>query len=212
VISEEYRHLIIQFGKGNIPVVPSSYTSTVKEDYRSSTENPASNNNSNGNEEKLWTGSFIGSNGMILKWEAYRFRSSLAHDMKRANLILSHAGAGSIIEGLTCVRDHERQQQQRNEQIHPPNFHCDENEDGVGAFERKKVVVVINDLLMHNHQLELANALGGRGHLFVMQRADMLLQKVVLDQMKGFVPKIFEGGDNLVFRQLADNVMGFSLD
>mmetsp|Transcript_5115 Transcript_5115/g.5971 ORF Transcript_5115/g.5971 Transcript_5115/m.5971 type:complete len:150 (-) Transcript_5115:5-454(-) len=147
---------------------------------------------------------------MTLTWEAYRFRPSLANDMKRADLILSHAGAGSIMEGLTCARNQERQHQRRNEQNHQPNFHHDENEDGVGALKRKKVVVVINDLLMNNHQLELANALGARGHLFVMQRADMLLQKDALDQMERFIPKAFEGGDNLAFRQLADNFMGFS--
>jgi len=223
VTSQDYRYLIIQFGKGNIPVVPSSHTSTVNEKYPSSTKSPPSNNNFNGKEE-VWTGTYINSNGIALKWEAYRFRSSLANDMKRADLILSHAGAGSIMEGLTCARNQERQRQRqrqhqhqhqhqhqrRNEQNHQPNFHHDENGDGVGALKRKKVVVVINDLLMNNHQLELANALGARGHLFVMQRADMLLQKDALDQMERFIPKTFEGGDNLAFRQLADNFMGFS--
>ena len=141
---------------------------------------------------------------MTLRWQAYRFRPSLANDMKHANLILSHAGAGSIMEGLSCARDEERRRFEEQRHDKSTNFYND-NDIPSG---RKKVVVVINNLLMNNHQLELANALGSRGHLFVIKDADMLLQKDVLDEMEEFVPKVFEGGDNLAFRRVVDNLLG----
>ena len=60
----------------------------------------------------------------------YRFKKSLRLDMERAALIITHAGAGSILEGLR---------------------------------QRAVLVVVVNDLLMDNHQAELAHALS-TGH------------------------------------------------
>jgi beta-1,4-N-acetylglucosaminyltransferase len=68
--------------------------------------------------------------------ESYAFKSSLAPDMEQADLILSHAGAGTVTEALRLG---------------------------------KRMVVVINSILMHNHQTELANAMGSRKHLFVVQ-------------------------------------------
>lgn len=199
---EGYDRLVIQFGKGAIPVVvPIRQSSTVKGGtVSSSTESTHVNNGSDGNKKDLWTGSFVASNGTELRWEAYRFRPSLADDMKNASLILSHAGAGSIMEGLTYARDQDRRHRERKE----------DNDDGTIILRRKKVVVVINGLLMNNHQLELANALGGRGHLFVVERADMLLQKEALSRMERFVPKIFEGGDAFSFGIMVDDFMGFS--
>ena len=37
-----------------------------------------------------------------LEVESYRFKDSLAADMQDAALLVSHAGAGSIMEGLRC--------------------------------------------------------------------------------------------------------------
>ena len=37
-----------------------------------------------------------------LEVESYRFKDSLAEDMQGAALLVSHAGAGSIMEGLRC--------------------------------------------------------------------------------------------------------------
>ena len=44
-----------------------------------------------------------------LEVNTYRFKSSLAEDMERAALIITHAGAGSILEGL---RQRAKQQSQ----------------------------------------------------------------------------------------------------
>lgn len=41
--------------------------------------------------------------GAPLAIEWYRFKDSLAGDMHEASLLISHAGAGSIMEGLQCA-------------------------------------------------------------------------------------------------------------
>ena len=51
--------------------------------------------------------------------EWYRFKDSLEADMRAASLLISHAGAGSILEALRI---------------------------------RSRLLVVVNDKLMHNHQ------------------------------------------------------------
>ena len=65
-----YTKLILQYGKGPKPTLPEKYCS--------------SNNTRPG----------------MLLIEMYTFKSSLEDDMKRADLILSHAGAGTIMEVL----------------------------------------------------------------------------------------------------------------
>ncbi|KAI8348688.1 putative glycosyltransferase [Mortierella sp. GBAus27b] len=64
--------------------------------------------------------------------DTYAYKPSLREDMERASLIISHAGAGSILEALRL---------------------------------NKKLVVVVNEDLMDNHQLELGSALHQQGYL-----------------------------------------------
>ncbi|OLP90942.1 UDP-N-acetylglucosamine transferase subunit alg13 [Symbiodinium microadriaticum] len=66
-----------------------------------------------------------------LKTESFDLKPSLDEELKSASLVISHAGAGSIIEALR---------------------------------ERRRLLVVVNPLLMNNHQLELAEAMQRRGH------------------------------------------------
>ena len=65
--------------------------------------------------------------------EVFRFKPTLSEDMQSADLIICHAGAGSITEALSL---------------------------------HKKVMVVVNDTLMDNHQTELARAVVGKGYCF----------------------------------------------
>lgn len=58
--------------------------------------------------------------------QVYSYKPSILEDMRDADMIISHAGSGSILEALSMD---------------------------------KKLLVVINDLLMDNHQIELAQEL-----------------------------------------------------
>jgi beta-1,4-N-acetylglucosaminyltransferase len=61
-----------------------------------------------------------------LEVTCYSYKPSIIDDMKNAYMIISHAGAGSILEALSMD---------------------------------KKLLVVINEALMDNHQVELASEL-----------------------------------------------------
>ncbi|XP_026496245.1 UDP-N-acetylglucosamine transferase subunit ALG13 homolog [Vanessa tameamea] len=68
-----------------------------------------------------------------IKLHLYRFKNSLKADMSNADLIISHAGAGSCLEALDL---------------------------------NKPLLVVVNEELMNNHQLELADQLHVDKHLY----------------------------------------------
>mmetsp|Transcript_1649 Transcript_1649/g.2937 ORF Transcript_1649/g.2937 Transcript_1649/m.2937 type:complete len:172 (-) Transcript_1649:986-1501(-) len=63
--------------------------------------------------------------------DGFRYKSDLRMEMDTADLIISHAGAGSIMEALTL---------------------------------KKKLIIVVNDKLMDNHQAELANQMHKLGY------------------------------------------------
>ncbi|KAF9105073.1 hypothetical protein BGX29_000736 [Mortierella sp. GBA35] len=67
-----------------------------------------------------------------LKVTSYTYKPSLREDMEQADLIISHAGSGSILEALRL---------------------------------NKKLVVVVNEDLMDNHQMELGSALHEQHYL-----------------------------------------------
>ena len=96
--------------------------------------------------------------------------------MEKADLILSHAGAGTVMEALRL---------------------------------KKKLVVVINTLLMDNHQTELAGAMAKRGHLFVVDEPDKLDNEGTWKSFEGFAPIVFPKGDEMDFPRLLDAHMGF---
>lgn len=108
---------------------------------------------------------------------AYSFQPSLAKDMETADLILSHAGAGTVMEALRL---------------------------------QKKLVVVINTLLMDNHQTELAAAMEERGHLFMVENPELLEKKDTWISFQDFVPVPHKGGDEKDFPRLLDSFLGFS--
>lgn len=68
-----------------------------------------------------------------VKIHTYRFKDSIQDDIRSADLVISHAGAGSCLEALEAS---------------------------------KPLLVVVNEDLMDNHQLELAEQLQVDGHLY----------------------------------------------
>lgn len=119
----------------------------------------------------------IPKNSPLESIETYRFQPTLDNDMQNADLIISHAGAGTVMEAMKY---------------------------------QKKLVVVINTLLMDNHQAELANAMGERGHLFVVGAPDQMNDIETWDKFEEFVPLPYQEADNQDFPQLLDQFMGFS--
>ncbi|XP_038044184.1 UDP-N-acetylglucosamine transferase subunit ALG13 homolog [Patiria miniata] len=106
--------------------------------------------------------------------EYYRYKDSIAEDIKNASLIISHAGAGSVLESL-----------------------------GAG----KPLIVVINQLLMGNHQMELAYQLYLDGHLLYATCCNLL---EVLSELDTAKLKPFPPGDTSKFSNFLDKAMGLS--
>jgi beta-1,4-N-acetylglucosaminyltransferase len=111
-----------------------------------------------------------------LQVEIYDFKPNLSDDMKRADLIIGHAGAGTVMEATGL---------------------------------EKRMVVVINTVLMHNHQTELANAMGSRKHVFVIQEPTHLANLDTWDAFEKFKPVPLPPGDDDDFPRLLNSFLGF---
>ncbi|XP_039768344.1 UDP-N-acetylglucosamine transferase subunit ALG13 homolog [Ornithorhynchus anatinus] len=105
--------------------------------------------------------------------EVYRYKDSLKEDIQKADLVISHAGAGSCLETLEA---------------------------------KKPLVVVINEKLMNNHQLELAQKLHQEGHLFYCTCSTLL---ETLKTMDPSTLKSFPAGQLEKFSAFLDEVVGF---
>lgn len=181
-----FNRLVIQYGKGKTPTIISSLANN--------TNGAIENEIIEGHREGIYHVKDINNENVQLEWEIYRFKYSLEEDMNKADLIISHAGAGSIMEGLEHChrRNHDLRMKLSNEHF-------------------KKLVVVINDELMDNHQCELAYALEKRKYLYVLSRPEILLQSdEIRNIVQTFVPKSFEGGNDDSFGKLVDSFMGYT--
>ena len=78
-----------------------------------------------------------------VRW--YRFLPSLSAEMERADIILCHAGAGTLLEALAISSSDTKS----------------------GGKQKKIINAVINSKLMGNHQTELAEELEKRSHIHV---------------------------------------------
>ena len=119
----------------------------------------------------------VESNGLQIAIEAYDFLPSLDDDMCKADLIISHAGAGTVMEALRL---------------------------------QKKLIVVINTMLMNNHQEELAGAMAERGHLLMVEKPENLDDNQTWVSFNDFEPTVYEGGDQDSFATLLDSHLGFA--
>jgi beta-1,4-N-acetylglucosaminyltransferase len=185
-----YTHLTIQYGRGTRPSIipPSSFVDGSDGGGSSSSSNNSSRKNNNSELHPL------------LKIRTYDFLPSLQDDMNDADLIISHAGAGTVMEALRL---------------------------------QKKLVVVINTLLMDNHQTELATAMADRGYLYMVEQPEDLLlddggvgdstcdednSKIKDSNMRTwsefdeFIPQPYKDGDDMAFPKILNAFMGFTTD
>ncbi|KAL3799605.1 hypothetical protein ACHAWO_008921 [Cyclotella atomus] len=125
---------------------------------------------------------------MNIKW--YRFKTSLTADMEGADLILCHAGAGTLLEALSLKSTNDR-----------------------------VINAVINSELMDNHQSELADELEKRKHIRVTKEVKELTTfsgaRDFWTEVNDFVPKPFVDGCGMSqvdakvsnFQRIIDRVM-----
>ena len=104
---------------------------------------------------------------------AYRYKKSIRDDILNADLIISHAGAGSVMESLEA---------------------------------NKKLIVVINEMLMDNHQLELAVKMNDEGYS-LYTTCEGLKDKIELINSKECRLKTYVRGDPSLFGVHLDKIM-----
>ncbi|XP_025082052.1 LOW QUALITY PROTEIN: UDP-N-acetylglucosamine transferase subunit ALG13 homolog [Pomacea canaliculata] len=105
--------------------------------------------------------------------EYYRYKEEISDDIHSADLVISHAGAGSVLDAL-----------------------------GAG----KPLLVVVNDQLMSNHQVELAQRLYQDGYLHYCTCSTL---KKTLETVDFSTLLPFPSGEPTKFAQHLDNIMGF---
>jgi len=107
----------------------------------------------------------------LLRKSFYRFNPEYKQDIEKASLVISHAGAGSIMDAL---------------------------------MQQKPLLVVPNENLMDNHQVELADALAERKHLYHAKCKDIkqVLANVDFDALVPY-PII----DDSAFPNFIDSIM-----
>lgn len=113
--------------------------------------------------------------------ELYDFKPSLYDDMYKASIIICHAGAGTLTEAIRIS-----QAQMRN----TTTTAGINNNNHDTTLSTKKIVTVINQKLMDNHQTELAYALQRRHLVHVIEDPEQFASSdtVVWDQIDAFVP------------------------
>ncbi|CAE8598093.1 unnamed protein product, partial [Polarella glacialis] len=114
-----------------------------------------------------------GLGGNALGVECFDFKPSLEEEMNSASLVISHAGAGSVIEALRAGR---------------------------------RLLVVVNPLLMDNHQLELAEAMHSRGFCAMARRPEDLLE--ALEEAATMQPKSYPPIDLGPWHKVVEDACG----
>lgn len=107
------------------------------------------------------------------KIETFGLSPSIEEYMQLADLVISHAGAGSVLEALE---------------------------------KHKHLIVVTNDLLMDNHQIELAEQLYKDEHLYYCTCQDLLYVIQTMDLTK---LKPFTNDKSADIANFIDTIMGF---
>jgi len=210
--------LTIQYGKGICPLtfIPSSLT--INERQRVQNEKTNDNDDGSGsvmicvpidralsadNNDVTKNTNTKQQQYCNIRIQWYRFLPSLSAEMERADIILCHAGAGTLLEALSI-----------SESTKPIK----------GKIQRKIINAVINTKLMDNHQIELAEELEKRKHICVTR--DCISEWTTDDKatqfwnnIRVFSPLPFYSAhanqkrpvNNISsFQRIVDHVMGFS--
>ncbi|KAI7904420.1 UDP-N-acetylglucosamine transferase subunit ALG13 [Cokeromyces recurvatus] len=112
--------------------------------------------------------------GPILAIDGYKYKPSITEDMEKADIIISHAGAGTVLQAL--------------------------------RLENKKLIIVINESLMDNHQLELAKALTVKNYAICSEISELSNTLKNIKQIN-LVP--FPSPKPETFATIVDEQMGF---
>ena len=86
---------------------------------------------------------------ILTQLRCFRFLPSLTEQMERADIIICHAGAGTLLEALSISKQYEQKSHSK----------------------RKIINAVINSKLMDNHQSELADELELQGQISVTRNS-----------------------------------------
>ena len=97
---------------------------------------------------------------------AYQYKSSIREDLTSADLVISHAGAGSVLESLEA---------------------------------NKKLIVVVNEDLMDNHQLELAEKMYTEGFLLYTNCQGLAEKINQINSTESSLLKKYVPGNSLLF-------------
>jgi beta-1,4-N-acetylglucosaminyltransferase len=103
---------------------------------------------------------------------AYKYKPSLKNDLEKADLVISHAGAGSIVESLEA---------------------------------NKKLIVVINETLMDNHQFELAEKMHKEGYLLYSLCSN--LNEILESALDNNSNNVYEKGNSALFTEYLDDYL-----
>ena len=104
---------------------------------------------------------------------AYCYKSTLRDDLFSADMVISHAGSGSIIESLEA---------------------------------KKRLIVVVNESLMDNHQFELAEKMYDLGYL-LYTTCDALANKIDLINNPEFSLTSYVPGNPKLFGKFLDSIL-----
>lgn len=116
--------------------------------------------------------------GTGIKTDVFDYQPSIRAHIDAADLVISHAGAGSCIETLRSAGDR-------------PTV----------------LLVVVNDTLMGNHQMELAERLHSDGYIHCC-RPDELVA-LLSGKLRMEMLQMYEGGDARKLAQVIDEMMHF---
>ena len=115
------------------------------------------------------------------RWKVHMFEyvSDLSGLMEKCDVVISHAGSGTILEFLNLSRRHCH--------LRDTTDH-DQSKSEKEKKKKRRMVVVVNEELMDNHQKELAYKLDEMGHVKACQSSELvrMLDEAMLCEVEAY--------------------------